>query len=214
MADSNDTTWLYLVRHGATEANERVPYILQGCGIDLPLSATGEKQAAAVARLLQTYPIRHVYSSRMVRAQQTAHAIARALDLDLRSLEQIHECDVGRWEGMDWESIRRQYPEEHERFRENPEIHPNLGGESYGDVLRRSRPVILDLLHRHVGESIAVVAHNIVNRVLLADLLGIGVHRAPSIRQANGCVNLIRFQHGKAEVISFNAQFHLEGGPA
>jgi broad specificity phosphatase PhoE len=213
MTGSGDATWLYLVRHGATEANERIPYILQGCGIDLPLSAAGEKQAAAVASLLKAYPIRHVYSSRMVRAQQTARAIAQALELELNMLDEIHECDVGRWEGMDWETIRREFPDAHDRFKENPEIHPNLGGESYGDVLTRARPVVLELLQRHAGESIALVAHNVVNRVLLADLLGIGIRRAAAIRQANGCVNLIRYQHGAADVVSFNAQFHLAGVP-
>lgn len=213
MKSSPKPTWLYLVRHGATEANERVPYILQGCGIDLPLSDTGKKQAAAVARLLRNYAIRQVYSSTMVRARETGQAIAQALQVELRTLEQIQECDVGRWEGMDWDSIRRKFPEAHDRFKENPEIHPNFGGESYGDVLKRARPVLQDLLQKHAGESIAVVAHNVVNRVLLADLMGIGVHRAPAIRQGNGCVNLIRFQQGVTEVISFNALFHLEGDP-
>lgn len=213
MIDSPKPTWLYLVRHGATEANERVPYILQGCGIDLPLSGTGQKQATAVAQLLRNYPIRCVYSSTMTRARQTGQAIAAALQLPLQMLEQIQECDVGHWEGMDWDTIKDRFPEAHDRFKGNPEIHPNLGGESYGDVLNRARPVLQSLLRQHPGESIALVAHNVVNRVLLADLMGIGVHRAASIRQGNGCVNLIRFQHGVAEVISFNALFHLDGVP-
>jgi broad specificity phosphatase PhoE len=206
-------TWLYLVRHGATEANERVPYILQGCGIDLPLSEAGQKQAAAVAQLLQNYPIRHVYSSAMVRARQTGQLIAQALQVELRTLEQIQECDVGEWEGLDWDTIHRKFPEAHDQFKANPEVHPNFGGESYGDVLKRTRPVFRELLRQHAGESIAVVAHNVVNRVLLADLLGIGVHRAASIRQGNGCVNLIRCQQGVAEVISFNSILHLPGDP-
>src|SRR5262249_52537858 len=78
-----DETWLYLVRHGATEANERTPYILQGNSIDLPLSGTGQKQAQAVAAFLHPFKIRRVYSSAMIRARQTAEAIASAVGAPL-----------------------------------------------------------------------------------------------------------------------------------
>src|SRR6185436_9392478 len=101
-----DVTWLYLVRHGATEANERVPYILQGSAIDLPLSAAGERQAQAVADFLPQFPIRRVYSSGMVRARQTAARIAQRLGVEPDVVLELHECDVGLWEGLDWGTIR------------------------------------------------------------------------------------------------------------
>ncbi|MBI3865414.1 MAG: histidine phosphatase family protein, partial [Planctomycetia bacterium] len=155
LAAGTDVTWLYLIRHGATEANERVPYILQGNGIDLPLSAAGEKQADAVAGFLPQFPIRHVYSSGMLRARQTAGKIARRLNLDSAVVPELHECDVGQWEGLDWGTIRERHPREHALFVENPAENPYLGGESYGDVLKRVRPVLERLLSAHAGESIA-----------------------------------------------------------
>ena len=208
-------TWLFLVRHGATEANERVPYILQGNGIDLALSPQGEKQAAAVAAFLPQFPIKRVYCSQMVRARQTAHFIASKLNesetslVEVESVAPLHECSVGRWEGLDWETIRRQYPDEYAAFHENPAERPYLGGESYGDVLRRVKPVVDELLSKHAGESIAVVAHNVVNRTLLADLMGLDLRLAPKIVQANCCVNVIRAGGGKRELITLNGAFHL-----
>ena len=50
-------TLLYLVRHGATPANEQRPYVLQGRGIDTSLSDTGQQQAAAVAEFLADRPL-------------------------------------------------------------------------------------------------------------------------------------------------------------
>jgi broad specificity phosphatase PhoE len=209
MAEDGKTTWLYLVRHGATEANERVPYILQGSGIDLPLSSKGQCQADAVAAFLPQFPIRKVYSSNMLRARQTAETIARRLNVQSQIVDNLHECSVGVWEGLDWATIKGRFPLEHGQFMHNPAETPYLGGESYGDVLRRAKPVVTRLLAEHAGESIAVVAHNVVNRTLLSDLMGLELKRAPRINQANCCVNLIRVRAGKTELISLNAVFHL-----
>ncbi len=201
-------TWLYLVRHGATEANQRVPYILQGHAIDLPLSRDGEAQSRAVAALLKQFPITRVFSSSMLRARQTAETIARELGVDARTMADLQECDVGVWEGLDWGTIRERYPEAHARFVANPGEIPYLGGESYGDVLRRAKPVLESLLDRHIGAHVAVVAHNVVNRAFLADLMGLDLRRAPQISQGNGCVNLVRRRAGQSEVITLNAVFH------
>jgi broad specificity phosphatase PhoE len=207
-AETN-VTWLYLVRHGATEANERVPYILQGNAIDMSLSPAGEAQARDVANFLGQFPVTQVYSSNLLRARQTAEAIASKRDIAPTVIDDLHECNVGLWEGLDWQTIRERYPDEHRRFVENTAETPYLGGESYGDVLRRVMPIIERLCDAHQGNSIAVVAHNVVNRALLAHLLGLNLARAPKIAQANGCVNLIRRQGAKSELVTLNAVFHL-----
>jgi broad specificity phosphatase PhoE len=209
----SDTTWLLLIRHGATPANERQPPILQGCGIDLPLSATGERQAAALARFLSDFPIRHVYSSPLLRARMTAQAIAGPHSLDAAVVEGVGECNVGQWEGLDWGTIRERFPNEAGLFHDNPFENPYLGGESYGDVYRRSRPVIEGLLERHRGETVVLVAHNVVNRVYLAEVLGLGGRRAPTIRQQNACINLIVRDARGIAVNTLNAVFHLDEAP-
>ena len=50
-------TLLYLVRHGATPANEQRPYVLQGHGIDTSLSDTGRRQAEAVQQAAGCGPL-------------------------------------------------------------------------------------------------------------------------------------------------------------
>jgi alpha-ribazole phosphatase/probable phosphoglycerate mutase len=212
-ADSSETH-LYLVRHGATDANERIPYILQGSGIDLPLSASGRAQAAALARFFSRRRIDKIYSSTLERARETARAIAGAAGCEPAILADVQECHVGRWEGMDWETIRREFPAEYQRFLDDPARHPYFGGESYGDVFRRAHPVIDRLLDQHAGKRVVVVAHNVVNRVLAAHWLGLEPKRAQSLHQGNGCVNLIRRREGTTELVTYNAQFHLDDGAA
>src|SRR5690606_25442002 len=140
----------------ATNANEQRPYILQGDGIDLPLSPTGERQAAALGQFFREFPLNHVYCSTLRRAAQTAEAIAAPHGIAVESISGLSECNVGQWEGMDWETIRTRFPEECARFHEDPSVHPYLGGESYADVLRRAQGVLGELLERHRGQSVVV----------------------------------------------------------
>ena len=212
-APPKDTTHLYLIRHGATPPNEQRPYILQGNGINLGLSANGRRQAAEVGKFLSDFPLNHIYCSPMIRARETAEAIARPHGLELRPLTSIVECSVGQWEGLDWESIKLRDAEAARLFFENPADNPYLGGESYRDVLERVRPVFQDLLELHRGESIAVVAHNIVNRVFLAELLGLELRRAKDLRQQNACVNLVSQDAHITNVVTMNSIFHLSEPP-
>lgn len=203
-------TQLLLVRHGTTEANVRVPYILQGSGIDLPLNENGRWQADQVAKFLANSPIRHVYASPLQRARETAAAIASKHNLDVRQIAEITECHVGQWEGKDWNTIANEAPEAYRLFHEDPSLHPYLGGESYTDVLRRSLPAFERLLQQHVGETIVVVAHNIVNRAFVAHLMGLELRKAKSLAQDNCCVNVIQHHAGKSTLVTMNSVFHLQ----
>ena len=205
-----DTTYLYLARHGATDANMSEPYVLQGRGINKSLNPTGREQAAALGRFLSGVKLNGIYTSSMQRAIETGEIVAAHHDLPVTAIEDLAECDVGLWEGMDWTSIEQQHPDAYRAFIENSAENPYLGGESYGDVLNRALPILNDLLARHVGESIAVVAHNVVNRVYLAHVLGIKLRKAQHIRQSNAGVNVIRYREGKTHVMTLNVYFHLD----
>ena len=207
----SDTTLLYLVRHGATEANFQKPPILQGNGMDLPLNELGRQQASAAGRFLSGFSIDHVYSSPLSRAVETGRAIAEPHGHTVQPIPELVEADVGEWEEKDWGTIMRDFPDDYAAFMEDPGRNPYRGGESYGDVQRRVQPVIKDLLDRHQGQTIVVVAHNVVNRVYLAALLGLDLKYAKGIRQTNTGVNFIRHRSGETELMTLNAHFHLDG---
>ena len=206
-------TFLYLIRHGATAANEKRPYVLQGSAVDNPLSPDGERQAAAVAELLRPVPLSAVYCSRMTRAVQTARAIAEPHGFAPTSLESIHEIDVGQWEGLSWREIEERHRDAYDAFIASPGIVAYLGGESYANVLNRAEPIFTVLLRKHVGERVAVVAHNVVNRAYLSHLLGLDINLAKNIEQTNTCVNVIEYDAAKqrASVVTLNANFHVPG---
>lgn len=204
-------TLLYLIRHGATAANEKRPYVLQGSNVDNPLSEEGRRQAVAVGRFFASVPLTAVYCSHMARAIETANAIAEAHQLAPTSLQSIHEVDVGQWEGLSWVEIEERHRDAYEAFVAAPGTTAYLGGESYANVLSRTEPIFTALLSKHLGERIAVVAHNVVNRAYLSHLLGLDINLAKNIEQTNTGVNVIEYDADKnrAVVVTLNSNFHV-----
>ena len=202
-------TRLFLVRHGSTEANERKPFVLQGSEIDTPLTTKGWQQAREVAAFLREVEFSAIYASPMIRAQQTASLCAVPRQMEVRAVESLKECSVGRWQGLSWDEIRTRDPVEVQRFLANPARERHPGGESYEDVLARVAPALNDILAAHSGQNVLVVAHNMVNRAYLANLLGIDLSHARRIRQTNCCVNVIHRSAELTDVVTVNSIWHL-----
>ncbi len=206
-----DTCWLYLVRHGATANNRARPPRLQGRRTDPALSEEGRRQARRTADFLAHAAIRAVYSSPLARARQTAEAIAAPHTLAVEIVDDLTEIDVGDWEGRTWEEIEATDREAYRAFMADPAANPYLGGETIGHAAARSTPVLQHLMEENPGRAVVAVAHNVVNRAWLAQLLGLPLGRYRSVPQDNCGVNLIRYRHGRAKAVTVNGVFHLEG---
>ena len=205
----SDTSLILLIRHGATDANLQRPYVLQGRSLNGPLSQTGIEQVSAAGEFLKNFPIDHVYASPMVRAQQSAELIATHHGHTVKTVDEIIEVDVGDWEAKSWDKIMEEDPDHYRQFMANPSEVPYKGGECYRDVQQRVVPAMTNLAADHLGEMVVVVAHNVVNRTILAHLLDLDLNRAKDIRQNNACVNILRFRKTEMELITLNAVFHL-----
>ncbi|HLA84023.1 MAG TPA: histidine phosphatase family protein [Thermoguttaceae bacterium] len=205
-----DSTICYLIRHGATENNEQNPPVLQGQRLDLGLSAAGRDQAERLASFLTGRAIDAVYASPLRRAVETAKAIADPHHLPVEVIDGLIEVDVGEWEGLDWNQIRQNDPAAYEAFMSDAAANGYLGGECLAEVFDRTAPVLNALLADNTGRRIVVVAHNVVNRVYLAWLLGMPPAQYRTIPQENTGLNVLRFRGGKARIITLNSVFHLE----
>src|SRR5262245_40105248 len=128
---------LYLVRHGATEANLRKPPVLQGRRIDMSLSEMGRRQAETASRALEGRSIHAVLTSPLRRASETAQIVARPHNITVQAIDQLTECDVGRWEQLSWEQVRQQDPQNFAAFDADPATVPYAGGESFQQVQDR-----------------------------------------------------------------------------
>jgi broad specificity phosphatase PhoE len=204
-------TTMYLIRHGATEANLARPARLQGRRHNPPLARLGVRQAEATRDFLAIRPIEHCYCSPLLRAMQTAVIVAAPHGLAPVPLDGLSECDVGNWEGLDWQSIRYLDAEGFRRFHENPAVHGYPGGETFADVARRVGTTLEGLLAAHAGESILVVAHHDVNRAYLAQLLGLTPVQAAHMTLDNCGISVVVREGNETSVTTLNAAFHLQG---
>ncbi|MEK6237568.1 MAG: histidine phosphatase family protein, partial [Planctomycetales bacterium] len=176
---------------------------------DPSLSDAGREQAADCGDFLKATQIDAVYSSPLQRARQTAEVIAERQGLAVQIVDSLIECDLGDWEGLDWNEVMEQHPQEYAAFMDDPGTHGYAGGEDFTQVADRVAPAFEELLRKHAGESIAVVAHNIVNRSYLSRVMDLPLRFARRIHQDNGGVNFIRMRDGTVKVKTMNAVFHL-----
>jgi broad specificity phosphatase PhoE len=208
------TTRLFLVRHGATAYNLAQPPRLQGRGIDMALAPAGVRQAELTRDFLAICPMDACYSSPMERAMQTASIIAAPHRLDPGPVPELTECDVGAWEGLSWPDIAARYPTQHRLFHDNPAQFGYLGGETFADVQARAMRAIDELLARHEGKTLLVVAHHVVNRTYLAGVMGLGPEQARRITVENCGVSVVIRAAGRTSVQTLNSHFHLLGAAA
>ena len=99
----------YIFRHGETDYNKQGRW--QGCGINFPLNDTGIKQAEILAERVKTLGLEVIYSSPLVRAEQTAKIVAKSLNIEVKTLPELTEGCLGICEGMLKDDIASRYPE-------------------------------------------------------------------------------------------------------
>jgi alpha-ribazole phosphatase len=213
-------TTLYLVRHGETEGSGAKRY--HG-GIDVPLSENGIRQVrdasvfirehlrSSGARQETSYlkdvhrsdaastgsPNREtmasIYCSDLSRSLKSAEILAGHYGLMPVIMPDLRERSFGIWEGMTFAEIRERYPEAFEAWAGNPVKYSPPGGESTVEVRDRVVRAFDEIIGRHDGEQLAIVAHGGVNRVILCQLLGVPLENIFRIEQGYAAVNIIEF---------------------
>ncbi|MEA1958742.1 MAG: histidine phosphatase family protein [Chloroflexota bacterium] len=180
-------TRFILIRHGQTGWNKEERFRGR---VDVDLDETGFKQAGLVADHIADWGISAVYSSPLKRALNTASRIAGRLGGDVVTLDGINDMDFGDWQGLLISEVRERYAEQFDQWRYNPDRLAVPGGESLEDVRVRAVAIVDDLATNHEGETIAVVTHRVVCKVLLCHMLGLNNSHFWKIAQDSTAVNV------------------------
>lgn len=161
---------LVLVRHGETLWNAQQKF--QGHS-DVPLSPAGRAQAITLAEMLQTRTLDAVYSSDLKRAMDTAEAICQGRDLSFSPTPAWRELSFGRWEGLTYEEIRQDYPNELQVWLADRLHVSPPAGESLAQLQTRVQESVRQLIELHTDQTVLVVAHGGPVQLVLATNLGL-----------------------------------------
>jgi glucosyl-3-phosphoglycerate phosphatase len=167
---------VYLIRHGRTRLNAEG--LLRG-HLDVPLDEVGRSQARRLAEMFTHIEVAVTISSPLLRARQTAEAIAAATEAPLETEPQLIDRDYGGWTGTSEAILRQRYSS----------IDSAPGIEGTDAFRHRILTTIDDCATRFGGKRLVVVAHDAVNRHLLASLVpALGAEPA-DLPQRAGCWN-------------------------
>ncbi len=163
-------TLVILARHGESDWNASGRF--QGRA-DRPLTELGRRQAENLATRLAHLPLEAVYASDLRRALDTAEIVARQQGLEVESVSDLCEIDVGSWSGLTREEAEHRFPDGYRRW-----LDRGVGwddGETYEELGDRVAAAVQRLAARHPGARILVVTHGGVLRALHANASGVDV---------------------------------------
>ena len=199
-------TRIILVRHGQTEWN-RVERFRGRANV--PLDETGLAQAEAVGqRIAAEWQPAAVYSSPLSRAIRTAEPIARPLNLTVRVHEGLVDIDYGQWQGLTPDQVQERWPGIYHAWHSAPHAAHIPGGETLEELHVRGMAAICGLVARHDGQTIVLVGHIVINRVILLGVLGLGIDRFWHLRQDTCAISVFEAEGGDWTLVSLNDTCH------
>lgn len=175
-ADAKGKVTIYVIRHGETDWNQQGR--VQG-STDNSLNAKGREQASAVASQLANISVDHIYSSSLTRAIQTAEAFKGKSPITPQPM--LNERSFGIYEGKVEKDVAKDWNPRLASLNDDME-----GGESLASIAKRVGQVTRDIVKRHPGGTIMIVAHGGLNPLVIGELIGLAPETAiKEIRQSN-----------------------------
>jgi alpha-ribazole phosphatase len=181
------TTRIWLVRHGEPAGVRGRCY----GKLDVGLSDAGRAQMERTAACLRGEPFGAFYASPRVRTLESARILAGFHDCEFRQDPGLCEIDFGDLEGLNYDEIAARYPEIYRRWMEAPTEVQFPNGESFAAMRVRVLRAFETIRERHEGQTIAIVTHGGVIRIVLAEALEMPDRCLFRIAQDYGAMNLV-----------------------
>lgn len=162
---------ILLVRPGTTEYDQQGR--VQGT-LDIPLCEDGRQEVEAMVSQLREQPITAVYSSPNQSAQQTAEALAAAIDMKVKTIDKFENLDHGLWQGMLVSDVKAKQPKVYRQWQEQPETVCPPQGETLSDAKERVQAALARLVKKHKAEGLLALVvpeplASVVRKVLRQD---------------------------------------------
>lgn len=204
-------TRLIAIRHGETAWN--VNTRLQG-HLDIGLNDRGLWQANRVAQALADEPISAIYTSDLMRARDTANAVASVSGQALQTHTGLRERHFGELQGQTHAEIEAHWPEQALRWRTRDPLWAPEGGESLQVFFDRIIQTTAALAARHLGEQIVLVAHGGVMDMLYRAATGQTLQAPRDWALGNAAINRLLWTPERITLLGWSDTRHLDSEEA
>ena len=155
---------IVFIRHGETQMAGTF------CGhSDPPLCHSGRRQIALAAVRVAALGIERIVASDLLRASQSAALLSRSLGAPVDHQPRLRELYFGLWEGLNWNQVEAQYPDEADEWLRHWPLRSAPGGELYEHFRARVAAEITPLLANPSAPNTALVTHRGVMFCALQD---------------------------------------------
>jgi len=199
---------LILIRHGESTWNRERR--IQG-QLDPPLSEQGHEQARRVAGRLARRQVEALYTSDLLRASQTADAIASALGVEAKPMKELREIFLGDWEGLHTDELAQRFPDAWHAWTREPSWDVVPRGEGASAFETRVASALEHLFEAHSHGDAIVVTHGGVIQIALHSVVGRPSHGLFPFRISNGSVSIVERRNSRMVIATVNDTSHLEG---
>jgi broad specificity phosphatase PhoE len=203
--------YLYLIRHGQTDAN--INKIYQG-NSNVPLNDSGKEQAKILAWRFKGYPIGALYSSDLERALETARAINQYHDLNLVIERDLQEISLGEWQGKTREQVKSEYSDFIQKRRDNDDIYTTAvpGGESYQMLEKRAMAMLEKITGESEEEHVAIVTHGGIIKSIIGHILELPHQKRNAFDIYNTSITVLKYsvEKNRFKIKALNDTAHLE----
>jgi len=111
-------------------------------------------------------------------------------------IEELAEIDFGDFEGLLYDEIAARYPEAYRQWMEKPTEVRFPNGECFLEMRERVMSAFRSLLARHEGQTVALVSHGGVNRIIIAWALQMPDYCLFRLAQSYAAASLLEFVEG------------------
>ncbi len=199
---------IIVVRHGETEWNREEKFRGRA---DLALTERGWRQARAMAERLAQWPVAAIHASPLRRAMMTAQAQAQHLGLPVEEVPGLVDIDYGQWQGLSPQEVSQRFPQLYGQWLATPHLVQIPGGESLAQVRERAWRALHEIIAQWREETVAVVSHMVVCRLLLCAALGLEDSHFWQLEQDVGAINIVETRNELLTVTLINDTCHLKG---
>jgi alpha-ribazole phosphatase len=198
---------LLLVRHGNTKLNNAKRFWGK---TDVELSTDGIMQAEKLRDRLAMEKIDAAYSSTLSRTRLTAEIITSRHKLDVTTRAELSEINFGYLEGLTFEEVGKLHPEMADilsKWSKRPKF---PGGESLDELESRVQKFLKQLPKHKPEETILIVAHAGTLRLMICNLLGIGLEHWRHVQVDLASLSIIETYPQGAVLSLLNDVSHLK----